>query len=346
MFVLNSDITIGNFRFSGAHEVCIHKSIHNFTDRATIKIPRAAKVLKENSVTNVTTGTLFKEGDAVCIKLGYNTTSPFEGDMGMLQTEFLGFVRHFIIGMPMEIECEGFVRQMQQKMDITRYYNNTSVTELLQLITAHTDVKIKVADDMPLLQIRLTHANGADICNAIKEISQNTLYLFFIEPRLLWCGFVYTQLAEGKDPFNIGEVSYRLGYNCMMDNTLQVRIPDDPVQIILGGIAANGNRVETKSKADYAIRKVKALLNNVGDTRVMQKMADELQCQRNYTGYQGQITGFLQPYCQPGYLATIIDDSYPDRNGKYLVESTTVTFGTTGATRQVELGPVLSLTPK
>ncbi len=74
-------------------------------------------------------------------------------------------------------------------------------------------------------------------------------------------------------------------------------------------------------------------------------MANEKQYSKNYSGYEGTITAFLQPFCQPGYLASISNSSYKERNGRYLVLSTKVTFGTRGATREIGLGPLLGFNP-
>ncbi len=185
MFVLNSDITIGNFRFSGVNEVKVTRSMHNFTDTAIIKIPRKGMVLKGKDIRQVTIPEIINDDDKVSISLGYN---------GEMRTEFEGFVVRRNIDTPMEIECEGYVRQLRQKVDITKKYKKTSAKELLELIVSKTEIKVHVADDLPLEQVEFTHANGIDICNKIQELSQRTLTIFFINPQELWCGFTYSPI--------------------------------------------------------------------------------------------------------------------------------------------------------
>ena len=76
----------------------------------------------------------------------------------------------------------------------------------------------------------------------------------------------------------------------------------------------------------------------VTDAATLKNMALAAQYKFNYDGYEGKITGFLQPYCEPAYMAYIEDKKYPERTGTYNVESTEVTYGMRGARRIVGIG--------
>ncbi len=351
-FVPNSRITIGGFRFSGVHEIRIKKSIFNYIDTATIQLPARVKVKHSAAIDLfgddkdaegfVTTDSQFTEGDRVRIELGYD---------GRLTTEFEGFVRRKSMGMPLEIECEGYGRLLRLNNNISGTIAKTNVNDLLRMAVGEidikgnkltpkrTDIEIVCPDKMPIVNMKLTHATGADIIDAIKRISLDTFTAFFISPKVLWCGLTYTPYKDGKDAFGNGVVAYRLGYNCIKDNNLKQRIPSEPVQVILNGTYATGQRVQTKSEANYAARKDAAILNNVVENDWRKKLANEKQYQANYTGYQGYITSLLNPDCQPGFVATITNKYYPKLNGKYVVESTEVQFGVNGCKRRVEIGP-------
>src|SRR6185312_15096362 len=101
MFALNSDITIGDFRFAGVHDVHIQRTIHSIMEAATIKIPSIAKIVKNGKALaeTVVTGAQFEAGDEVKIQLGYN---------GQYETEFKGFVSSVDLNMPLTIVCEGY----------------------------------------------------------------------------------------------------------------------------------------------------------------------------------------------------------------------------------------------
>jgi hypothetical protein len=335
MFVLNSDITIGNLRFSGVHEVRVDRSIHSYADRAIIRVPRLARIAKGKRAMPglVATANLLNdyvtENVPVTIKLGYN---------GQLRTEFEGFVKNKGIGMPLEIECEGYLRLLRKKT-IARNYKKTTAKELLQDATAGTGIDVVCPVDVPLVGIDAVDAPATKLIDHIKRCSDNTLSVFFIEPKKIWCGLVYTPYLAGTEVFNLPTVAYRLGYNCIQDNGLRLRVVDDPVQIIINGQLVNGDPVRTESKNKTAARKVKRLLNNVPDSNVLKQFAQEGEHQKNYSGYEGSLTAFLQPYCLPGYTASVVDTAHPERSGKYVIESTSVTFGVNGARRRVELGP-------
>ena len=340
LFTLNSDITIGNFSFSGVDLVRISRSIHSVADTAVIRIPAICKVKKGINVSGYqSTGALINDRDPVTISLGYN---------GQMQTEFQGFVKRRSLGMPLQLECEGFVQVLRLDIDVNNAFATTSAAQLLEFVKtdysgAPTGINVVVANDIPLLNVVLPHVNGVALCSAIRRFSQGALNLFFINPTTLWCGSTYVPYKNGTDPFGIGTVNYRLGYNCIKDNALVQRTPSDPVQIVFQNTNAIGITTKVESAADlkYISRKAVSVLNNIGDPATMQLLANEKMYQANYAGYMGTINGFLQPYCQPGWLANVVDDRYPERNGSYLVESTEVVFGNNGAQRRVELGPKL-----
>jgi hypothetical protein len=345
-FRLNSDVTIGRFRFSGVHEVRVRRGLHGLVDMAIIRIPsigrvRQGKLNSDGSVTlvpgsarDVTVGSLFTDGDPVTIKLGYN------GDM---REEFRGFVKRRNLNMPLEIECEGYARLMRLQVDQTgNYTEGIQVKKLLELAVQGTGIKVVCTVDFKLTGIYLHHANGIQIVEHIRRCSANALNVFFIEPDVLWCGLVYTPYVAGNNIYNTPTVSYRLGWNVVKDNGLKERIPTEPVQIIMNGKVVSGDMVRTASKDKTAARKEKYLMNNVPDAKTLEAFAQELQLNMNYQGYEGAINGFLQPFCLAGYNANIVDARYPERNGVYLVESAEVLFGTNGARRRVDIGPKLS----
>lgn len=358
--VLNSDIRIGSFRFSGVNRVNIKRSLHSYADSAVIKIPRQAMVQKGKLLNNgaiallpgssreLMLGKTIVADTPVSIKLGYN---------GEMKTEFEGFVKTRSLTMPLELVCEGYIRQLRKHVCMSGHIKNTTAKEFLEMACGIRDVKgtllpkpltdvtVVCQDDIPMCNIMLIGANGQQMVDEVKKISLGTLSVFFIEPKVLWCGFTYTPYKQQNDPFGNGLVGYRLGWNCIKDNGLREKVVDEPVQVILGGTYATGQVVQTKSEAGYAIKKDKTTFNNVQDLGWMTKMANEKQYRMNYAGYEGHITGFLQPFCLPGYKAMVVDNQYPERNGHYMVESTEVSFGVGGARRVVELGPLVGFNP-
>jgi len=361
-FKLCSDITIGNFRFAGVHEVRIKRSMQSVEDSATITLPSIAKIVQGQSQVpvEVITGNLFNDGEPVTINLGYNDNSAWTpgatpiipgGKNDGLCTMFQGFVKRRGLGMPLVVECEGYCRKLRQDIDVTHSYDATTASELLNLLKTDSDgnstgINVIVKDDLDLLRVKLRNVNGLEIIDSIKRFSEGVLNVFFINPTTLWCGLTYTPYSRGEDPFNLGVVDYDLGYNCIKDNSLEERVnTDERIQILFGGTTAVNNKVFSASDDKAAKRKYKSHLSNVGDVAELQKLANEKQYKTNYEGYTGSINTFLQPYCAPGWIANIHDRRYPERDGQYMIEGTEVTFGQRGARIRVQIGPLLNFKP-
>jgi hypothetical protein len=217
----------------------------------------------------------------------------------------------------------------------------TTAKELLELAVKGLGITVKCPVDFPLVGIKLTKASGLQILDYIKEASDHTLAIYFLQPDVLWCGLVYTAYADANagNMFGFPTVRYRMGYNCIKDNRLKERIPNELVQVIYSGKLASGLAVHTESKDKSAKRKVTGLMNHVPDNATLGKFAQEKEHSMNYRGYEGSITAFGEPYCLPGYDAFIRDDRYPKLAGTYLITGTEVSFGMGGMRRVATIGP-------
>lgn len=335
MFVLSSDITIGSFRFSGVNEVQITRSLHSIVETAVIRIPSIGRIIKNGQVTqqSIITGRQFKEGDEVVIKLGYDN---------LLQTEFRGFVRTCNLDMPVAIECEGYSWLLRRNNTVA-FYKSITIKELLKKaiagIEGHT-IDLLCTVDFELTNVRINNECGFDIISKISSLTDGAISCFFVKPDTLWCGIIYTPLAQSIDPFACGAVSYRLGYNMLKENTLVVRDSSiNPIEVQYTKKRANGAIISLTSNVfPAASRKYSKMLSSLNDNAAIARMANEKAYKINYTGYEGSVTSFLQPYAAPGYIAMVQDGRYPERNGKYLVEGIELSYGISGARRKVEIG--------
>lgn len=336
MFWLSSKIIIGNFSFSGVNQVTIKRSMKSLFDTAKITIPHTVYIKRKGGKPAMAEPlmSVIKDGDPVQIYLGYDND---------LKLEFQGFVstRQLSAELQATIECEGYSYKLRNEVDMSKFYASTKASELLKPLGSSTGITIKVADDMPLQNIRLVHADGIQIIQELEKISMNTLSIFFVNPTTLWCGMAYSAYVNSVDPLQAGVVKYKLGVNCIKDNSLKRKTASEKVSISFNGMGVTGDRIQTGSDEKNAKRKVQRTTNRVGDVAFVKKMANEKQYKMNYEGYEGRLTGFLQPFCGPGWVANIQDPSYPDLDGKYLVEETEVTFGQSGARRTLLIGPKL-----
>ncbi len=307
-----------------------------YVESAIIKLPHIG-FIKEGSramPVEMAMGDLFVPGTRVKIRLGLN---------GDLRTEFEGFVKRRNIDMPIEIECEGYSWQLRNQVSLTKKYITTSAKEVLLDMAAQTeDIKIMCPVDFPLKGLYMTKVDGGAVIEHIKKCSERALTLFFIYPSTLWCGLVYTPYVAGKKVFDLPTVKYRLGWNVPRDNQLKQREPKEPVQVFMNGKLVTGDVIRTASKDKTAKRHVTFLMNNVPDADTLNSFADELQLQKNYTGWEGFLNPYLVPFIEPGYSIELTDKEFPERNGIYLCESVETHFGIGGARRKVGLGPKVS----
>jgi hypothetical protein len=333
MFVLNSDITIGKFRFSGVHDVRISSGLDSVTTMAYIKLPAKSSIVKRGQAVEegVITSHQFKEGDEVIINLGYN---------GVLKTEFRGFVKQIDMNRPLTVICEGYSWLLRRnKVNISK--RSVSIKALLaEAIKGLSGIEVICEADIQLTNIQV-NGTGADVINAIRDHTDHTLTLFFKDWNKLWCGNLKTMVAHNRDALKMGKVEYRSGINIFSDNTLKRRnTTDDPVEVKYSKKNSEGTVLTGTSDAfKKAVRKHSKLLNQVKEATALKLLADEKAYKENYEGFEGSVQTFLEPYVQPGYVASLTDNMLELKAWTYLVESVTTHFGTTGARRSVELGP-------
>lgn len=345
-FELNSRITIGDpndsaekaFKpLSGVHEVKINRSMFNVNETVLLALPGLTFIKPKDGgePKRIHTSAAFKDGDLIKIELGYN---------GELREEFTGFVKRRGKGEPCVIECEGYARQLRLKVSVTADYTkkDTTAKKLLELACQGTDITVECPVDFPISGITLNKADGIRIIDYIKEASDHTLTIFFKSPKVLWCGLVYTAYATSNgdaNVFGLPTVSYRLGYNVPRNNGLAERVPSEPVHVIFNNRLATGQQIMTAGKYKSAKRHLTSLMKHIPSESAMKSFAVEKEYKYNYTGFDGKLTSFLNPYCKPGYDAYINDSRYPELKGTYVIEGVQTTFGLKGARRVMDIGP-------
>lgn len=335
-FVLNSLIRIGNWQFRGVHDVRINKSLRTYQDTAVIKLPAVCRTLSKDgkTVRDVETATRFSQGDEVVVQLGYN---------GDLREEFRGFVKRVNFNVPVEVECEGY-SYLLSRNKCKKDWNpkTTTLSKVAAAIARDAGINVVLGQDAdgPLVNF-IPNPGTAMTCSEVLDYLldkglSNKLRAFFVQPDTLWIGLKYTAFKA--------DVKYVLGRNVLRDNQLKERERSKTnVEIVLKHKEPTGKRHRGKAK-DYnaklnqtGSKKVKNMAH-VADDGYLKKLASAGLEDQNYTGYEGKINAFLQPYCEPGYKALLVDNRYSVKGGGYVVEGIEVRYGRSGARRSVEIG--------
>lgn len=318
-FVLISDITIGPYSGVKVNDCRITKSMFSYVDKAIIKLPVTA-VLKRadvNETYSAETAKEITEGMKVLVKLGYN---------GELKEEFEGFVARVNYASPCEIECEGYSYLLRKKRYL-KSFKNTTLLKVLEYLVDGTGITLSsLIPSMSLRKWVMNSQSGTEVLEELKKVLK--VDAFFTGKEL----YVGLQYLKPK-----AETKYRLGWNTIKDADLKLReAKNQEVIINVKGKKADGTKVTASFGEKGEIKQVNT--HFVEDKKTLDAIAESMQKKISYTGYEGKLKAFLQPYCEPGYSANIEDKKYPDRSGVYIVTGTEVTYGMTGARRTVDIG--------
>lgn len=322
MFILDCNITIGNIRFKQVQDVRIVKSVDNLVDTAVIKLPASA--MFGSRVTGYTTKQVAKQiraGMPVSITLAYKDV--FEKE------EFKGFISFVKPNVPtVEIQCEDAVYLLRKKR-INKNFKKTTLKQVLNYVVNGTSLEL--AGDIPEVQFDsflIKNKNGAQ---TIQKLMDEYGLSIFVDDN----GKLYAGLRQVK---NSGKtVSYSFQHNVIKHNLTFRNAEDVRIYVKVIGVRKDNKKIEViVGDTDGEQRTLHKY--NVSSKAALKKIGLAHLEELKYTGYRGNLTAFLIPYATRGMSAEIIDSYYPERSGVYFIPKVTITFGTNGARRKVELG--------
>lgn len=315
-FVFNSKIKIGAYAFEGGfNDLTIKKSVLILMDTATMRLPALGFIIQNGQLaeSSLQTATLFTEGMPVKVELGYN---------GNYNTEFEGFVRRVSPASPIVLEMEGYGWQLRRK-NIMQSWKNTTLLEVAQELVKGTDIVLsKKIPDVKLSNFGIHNLNALAALEKLKEKLHLTAY------------FRGNELYMGLQQLNSRlTVKYKLGWNTVRDDKIKYRLASDTkILVRVTKKLKKGKQLlyEVGDK-DGAINAIN--LNYINGESDIKTIGDNALKMAKYTGYEGGLTALLEPYCKPGDTAEIIDTRANERDGKYFITSTEVTYSTSGAKR-------------
>lgn len=313
-----AEITIGKLTFTAATEINIRKSWKNFTDTATIKLPKAIYYYDENGnlkpVEHI--GNFIKVGDKVEIKLGYNR---------QLFTEFTGYVaRSPRIDIPYEILCEDEMWQLKRK-EISVSIQNATVKQIIQAVAPgyELDCIDEIYGDFSMKQ-----TTAVKVFNELQE--KAGIYTFFREGRLV-CGKIYSdEKVSSKQP--VFEYCENI-----IDHNLQYIYPDEAkVKLYAKSKNKDGSYTQVEvgeDGGDIEHWEVPAMDMKEKD---LKKMAENrLKNLKRFGGYRGTITSFGWPRVEHGQVVQVVDKKYEERNTKNFVDEVEITLSANGGYRRI-----------
>lgn len=352
-FTLHSVIKIGDLAFQGGvHDLVIKKNVHVIVDTAVLKIPGLGRVVsvkgiinnaldiiglgsqqlpKNVPVTSVQTAKLFKEGDKVAIDAGYNAD---------MRNEFRGFVRRVNLTTPITIEMEGYAWQLRSK-NILKSWKKTTVKEVLTEVIKGTDIVL--SPDIPNIPLPFFVSPNWSGLKILEYLKEKSLLTVCFDDNVLYAGIeegrTTTDASGNKSLTGLAEVKHNIGYNCVSNQpNLKQRLgKDNPIRVRITARQKTGKTI--LYEAGDPNGEVQTInMPFIRDHDALKQMADAKLKKLKYDGYEGVITGFLQPYCKPGWKDTLTDKRYAGaRAGTYFIPGTEVHFGAKGAKRMTSI---------
>lgn len=297
---------VNYLEFPFVNNIEIEKSRKNLTTTCKIVLPRKLKVL------NGDINTILKRGSKVQVKLGYDPE---------LRTEFTGYIARLGAKTPLEIFCEDEMWHLKQNT-FTKAYKKVKLKELISYVYKGA---VRVAD-LELGGFVIKDQSTAQVLDALKKFG---LQCYFDTDGVLVADF------SGSTAKKPTEVLYDFHQN-IIDDDLEYRRKED-IRIRVRGISKlpTGKKIEVYyGDTDGDIH----TLNYINlDKEALQKIIKKEIEKLKQDGFKNGFQTFGLPYAEPGNIAILNDPDYPEKNGSYLIEAVTTTFGIEGFRRKIML---------
>ena len=317
MYTLDFEVKIGEFYLGMVDSITIHKSVELLADTCEIVLP-AARLNKALEVEEQ-----IKRGDEVSVSIGYKEVG--------VKEEFKGYLQRISTdGGSIKLFCEDDLFQFRKDLP-NEELKKISLSDLLSKVVKGIGKNYKVNCSYTWVYDKfvIRDATGYDVLKKVQEECGADIYLkdgvLHIHP---------PGEVVGKERFydfavNIeeAELSFKRAEDKKVKVVVKAIMPDGKVKEIEVG-STGGEKVEVKCHAS--------------DTASMKARGEAEVKRRTFDGYDGSITTWLIPECNPGDTASIHDGDYTYKDGTYFVRSVTTEFSEGGGKRKVELGYRLS----
>ena len=296
----------------------IVKSVENLADTATIILPEAYL----NTVFDLQQK--IKRGSEVHIYLGYN---------GNLVKEFTGYVRQINTNdSSLRFECEDALFLFRKSVKDVQL-NKTKVSLIAEYLISQLSVDYKLSCDYDIAfdKFVIRQATAYEVLKKLQEETGANIY-FDTENKTL---HIHPPFVEKG-----GEVIYDLHQNVEKSSLEYKTSEDRKVEVTVESVDANGKVISytTGTTGGEKITKKVSSINQEG----VQIIAENEYSNRMQDAYEGDLTAWLIPYCEPTYTAEIRDKDYPYKHGFYYIKSTKINFSQAGGIRTITPGIKLS----
>ena len=314
MLKLTSEIKIGKYKFKNIHTVEITRSLRSIIDRCTIIIPRKVQFNKQNI--HLGSSGMLRRGMAVTVKLGYDD---------QLTEVFSGVLKHVGAGFPVRLECEGAETALKLQQVKPRTFTSATLEDVIKYILPKGMTYQAV--DVSLGEFRiLTETTASQVINAI--VSKYALPIFTRGSK------IYAGTTAWEDIITTHELAF--GHNIIDHKLKYIREEDLLIKVKAVSILKDSKKVEaTVGDENGDVRTIH--FYNVSDKKKLEAQARDILDELKYSGMQGTVTTFGEPFIQHGDAVKLTDtlDLIKEKEGTYRVEKVVTRFGIGHGYRQV-----------
>ncbi|MDN3621349.1 hypothetical protein QWY81_17915 [Polaribacter undariae] len=301
-------VQIGNLVFNSVESVERHKSIHKFTETATIKLPKRLK-FKSNGAPdsmfepNKTVKDYIKVNDKVTIWMGYDEH---------LLKRFEGYVSQGVQpSIPVVIECEDEMFQLKRK-EVNVSIENASIKKIIEAIAPGYELDVLDAEIGAFSEKKTT---AVKVLQILKK--RYGLYSFFIGKKLI-VGKPYTN----TEVIGLETKTFDFAKN-IIKSDLKFKAADD-VKLKVKAISINPDNTKLEAEVGDVDGDVRTLhYFDVPNVLELKKLATIDLEKFKVDAYEGTITGFGFPIVEPGQKIRIVDNGYDKRDSTHFVEEIT-----------------------
>jgi hypothetical protein len=295
--------------------ISLTKSTESLSDTASITLPETV-FNKPLSLSG-----LLKRGDKVSIKLGYNNE---------LLEEFRGYILGISNnGGSITINAEDDMFRMRKSVKNKAFKEATLKSIADYLKSEIGGFEIECNYDIGYESFVIHKATAYDVLQKLKEETNANIYF---KDNVLHIHPVYYKRGN--------LISYDFYRNIESAN-LQWKEEEDKKLKVVVEFQDKTGKIEKYEAGDEG-----------GDTKTikigsmqggsLKSIAQGFLTNYKYTGYEGSITTWLVPYCEPTDVVELRDQDYEYKGGRYYVKSVTTEFNENGGSRSIQLGLKLS----
>lgn len=319
MLVLSSEIHIGKYVFRQINDVQVESSYETLTDTCTITIPR--KLAFQGKTIFLDKDPIFKKGDPVVVKLGYDYDAKHE--------VYTGFISRIESGIPTKIICEDSAYKLKETKPFNLTYPTLDIEQLLKEILP-SGINYKLPGKIELGKARFTKVTASQI---LKYLHDKFSINAWFRGSTLYVGLNYFPELQKEHAFGFQE-------NIISDNLEFVRADDVKISVKATSILPDNSKIEVK-KGDAEGTERTIHFYNVSKS-TLEERATKALTDFKFDGFRGSFTTFGSPLVRHGDIVDLTDNYYTEKSGKYIVKSVKTSFGLSGYRQEVELAERLS----